>query len=470
MPDAELPDPDPEPESDAPGPDPADRLPGPSPERHLAGLGLAPQVPGLGLAPQVPGLGLAPQVPGPGFDPQVPGPGPDSATPALADSTIAVSGATGFLASYLLLHLLPQGTRVVALVRKPPYRAMASLALALRSAGAPAETVQRVARQVHAVQISLDRPRLGLSEGEFQAVADSVDAVLHCAALTKLHGDAGELHRTNVEGTRQILALAAAGRRAPHLFHVSTAFVAGARLDGLVPERQLEADGFLTPYEESKHRAERLVHDWARTQGRGATVFRPSVLLSDRTALPRAPQHTYAVLAAKLALFLRHGPRALVDASSVPLDASGRLTIRLLGAPDASINLLQVDDAARAMLRIADQVATQESSVNRPDVPPGARVHHIVHPTETSVTRVNEALQRSIPWLRLALVPERPSPSGLERAVDLYGAEATAYLGLRRRYERTSLCELERRRLVRPPAPVDNPYLDAALTPPLMAR
>ncbi|MFE2037292.1 SDR family oxidoreductase [Streptomyces scopuliridis] len=433
MPDPELPDPEPESASEVPGP-------GPAPDSGPA--------------------------PGPRPEPQAPGPGPDSATPALADSTIAVSGATGFLASYLLLHLLPQGTRVVALVRKPPHRAMASLALALRSAGAPAETVQRVAHQVQAVQITLDRPRLGLSEGEFQTLADSVDAVLHCAALTKLHGDAGELHRTNVEGTRQILALAAAGRRAPHLFHVSTAFVAGARLDGVVPERQLEASGFLTPYEESKHRAERLVHDWARTQGRGATVFRPSVLLSDRTALPRAPQHTYAVLAAKLALFLRHGPRALVDASSAPLDATGRLTVRLLGAPDASINLLQVDDAARAMLRLAEQTTTTNAS----DVPPGARVHHIVHPTETPVTRVNEALQRSVPWLRLALVPERPSPSGLERAVDLYGAEATAYLGLRRRYERTSLCELERRRLVRPPAPVDNPYLDAALTPPLMAR
>ncbi|MGW6241175.1 MULTISPECIES: SDR family oxidoreductase [unclassified Streptomyces] len=400
---------------------------------------------------------------------EAPGPcrGPDPATPALAGSTIAVSGATGFLASYLLLHLLPQGTRVVALVRKPPHRAMAALTLALRSAGAPAETVQRVARQVRAVQITLDRPRLGLSQGEFQTLADSVDAVLHCAALTKLHGDAWELHRTNVEGTRQILALAAAGRRAPHLFHVSTAFVAGARFDGVVPERQLQADGFLTPYEESKYGAERLVHEWARTPGRSATVFRPSVLISDRAALPCAPQHTYAVLTAKLTLFLRHGPRALVDSSSAPLDATGRLTIRLLGAPDASINLLQVDDAARAMLRLAEQVTT---TTDTSDVPPGARVHHIVHPTETPVTRVNEALQRCVPWLRLALVPDRPYPSGLERAVDLYGAEATAYLGLRRRYERTSLCELERRRLVRPPAPVDNPYLDAALTPPAMAR
>ncbi|MFE4646939.1 SDR family oxidoreductase, partial [Streptomyces sp. NPDC056730] len=140
MPDPELPDPDP----DEPG------------EPHVAASGPAP-----GRRPETPG----------------PAPGPDSATPALAGSTIAVSGATGFLASYLLLHLLPQGTRVVALVRKPAHRAMASLMLALRSAGAPAETVQRVARQVRAVQIPLDRPRLGLSEGEFQTLADSVDAV-----------------------------------------------------------------------------------------------------------------------------------------------------------------------------------------------------------------------------------------------------------------------------------------------------
>ncbi|WP_405687895.1 SDR family oxidoreductase [Streptomyces sp. NBC_01387] len=375
-------------------------------------------------------------------------------------STVAVTGATGFLASHLLLHMLPRGIQVVALVRRPPERALASLALALRSAGAPDETVRRVPRQVRAVQVTLDQPRLGLSRAEFRTVADSVDAVWHCAALTKLRGAADDLHRTNVEGTRQILALATAGTRRPYLFHVSTAFVAGARLEGHVPESELTAhSGFLTPYEESKHRAETLVHAWARGTGRGVRIFRPSVLLSDRTALPLAPQHTYAVLAAKLALFLRTGSRAAAELSTAAGDATGRLTVRLLGESDARINLLQVDDAARGMLRLAEQPSG-----------PGVHVHHIVHPTETPVARVNDALQRSVPRLRLTLVPDRPEPTGLERALDRYGAEATAYLGLRRSYERTSLQDLERRQLAVPPAPVDSSYLDAALAPPVMAR
>ncbi|WP_406348285.1 SDR family oxidoreductase [Streptomyces sp. NBC_00144] len=378
-----------------------------------------------------------------------------------AGSTIALTGATGFLASHLLLRLLPYDTRVVALVRKPPHRALASLACALRSAGAPAGTVERIPRQVRAVQVSLDRPQLGLPESEFRTIADSVDAVWHCAALTKLHGAAEELHRTNVEGTRQILTLATAGSRRPPVFHISTAFVAGAQLEGVVPERQLEcAHGFLTPYEESKYRGEKLVHDWARDNSRCATVFRPSVLLSERRALPRAPQHTYAVLAAKLALFLRHslhGPQG--PGPSPATGRTGELVVRLLGAPDAGINLLQVEDATLAMLQLA----------GRPTAGPGAHVHHVVHPVETPVERVNDALQRSVPRLRLELVTERPDPTDLERAVDQYGAEATAYLGLRRRYERSSLADLERRRLVNPPASIDSSYLDAVLSPPTSA-
>lgn len=101
---------------------------------------------------------------------------------------------------------------------------------------------------------------------------------------------------------------------------------------------------------------------------------------------------------------------------------------------------MQVEDAALAMLQLA----------GRPPAGPGAHVHHVVHPVETPVERVNDALQRSVPRLRLELVTERPDPTDLERAVDQYGAEATAYLGLRRRYERSSLADLERRRLVNP--------------------
>ncbi|TWG03881.1 male sterility protein [Streptomyces brevispora] len=386
-----------------------------------------------------------------------------------AGSTIALTGATGFLASHLLLRLLPHDVRVVALVRKPPQRALSSLACALRSAGAPEETVQRIPHQVRAVQVGLDRPQLGLSEAEFRTISDSVDAVWHCAALTKLHGAAEELHRTNVEGTRHILALATAGGRKPPLFHVSTAFVAGAQLEGVVPERQLDsAHGFLTPYEESKHRAENLVHRWARDNGRSATIFRPSVLLSERSALPRAPQHTYAVLAAKLALFLRHSLRDLPspapppssDRTSQPASFADQLVVRLVGAPDSGINLLQVEDAALAMLRLAENAPRG----------PGARVHHIVHPVETPVEQINNALQRSTPRLRLELVTNRPDPTGLERAIDRFGAEATAYLGLRRRYERSSLRDLECRHLLNPPAPIDSSYLDAALSPPPSAH
>src|SRR5688572_832122 len=102
------------------------------------------------------------------------------ATPVdLSQSTIAITGATGFLGGYLVENMLSRGAHVVAVVRSPQ----------------KAEALARRGAEVR---------RADLAEPEALEVAfRGVDAVVSNAAVVSF-GNAEEMMRTNIEGTRNV--------------------------------------------------------------------------------------------------------------------------------------------------------------------------------------------------------------------------------------------------------------------------
>ncbi|WP_310718965.1 SDR family oxidoreductase [Streptomyces lydicus] len=344
---------------------------------------------------------------------------------------ITVTGATGFLGAHLLAALLRRDDRpVCALVRGDPETARDRLLRAVRSTGSRCEETD-FRRRVTPVPVELTAPRLGLSAAEHSALAWRTQEVWHCAADTSPLGRAAALHRTNVEGTGRILELLAAGARGTRLFHISTAFVAGKRREGVVPEDALEERyGFATAYEESKFRAEESVRRWARDTGRAAVVFRPALLVTGRPAQPGEPRHWLAVQAARTSL-LGQQDRALVLRAAGPAaeDLSFPYTARMPGRPDALVNLLQVDWAVAAMLRCA----TREAA--------GVETFHVTHPQDCSVQWLLRLALEPCDWLDIELdpelVPERMRP--LERSLMRLAAGLTPHWWSRRRYDRTRL-------------------------------
>src|SRR5690606_36641183 len=76
---------------------------------------------------------------------------------------------------------------------------------------------------------ALERRCFGISETAFEALAESVDAVVHGGAWVH-HGHRYEILRAaNVGGTHEAIRLAACGRRARALHLVSTMEVLGRR-------------------------------------------------------------------------------------------------------------------------------------------------------------------------------------------------------------------------------------------------
>ncbi|MFH9269134.1 SDR family oxidoreductase [Streptomyces sp. NPDC017546] len=327
---------------------------------------------------------------------------------------VALTGATGFLGLRLLRRLLATHRTVTVLAHAGSGNALHRIARFFELTGSPEAFVAELPQRLRVVETDLTLPRLGLSGRDFQELADGLGTIWHSAGSINLEGDLPELRRTNVEGTRCVLDLAAAGSGAPVVRHVSTAFVAGGRRTGVAYEDELDAaDGFENAYEQSKYEAELLVHAWAREHDRPVLVLRPSVLVTDLPPHPELPSHPLQVV-----------ERILRDAHGAA-STGDRLRVRTVGHPHGRLNLLQVEHAADVMVRLAG-------------LPPsgGVDTYHVVHDRDVPVPTVVDLLERLVP-LSIDLVAAKPDdPSALEALLDFYPG-MTAYLAHRRRFDDT---------------------------------
>jgi 2-alkyl-3-oxoalkanoate reductase len=168
---------------------------------------------------------------------------------------VLVTGASGFLGSHVAEQLSREGHDVRALVRKSSNRDFLERLERIEFAYGGVEDAEKVAEAVK-----------------------GVDAIVHSAGLVKARS-AEEFHRTNVEGTRNLVE--AAKKHAPKLrrfVFVSSLTAAGPSLDG-VP---LEGDGAgpVTHYGRSKLDAERVV--LAAKDTIPVTILRPSIIYGPR--------------------------------------------------------------------------------------------------------------------------------------------------------------------------------------------
>jgi thioester reductase-like protein len=263
-----------------------------------------------------------------------------------------VTGYPGFIGKRLVRRLVEDaardGSRIFLLVQ-PKNAAAAGGDLGALGAE-HAEIVEGDVEQMH----------LGLSGREWKALAGEVTDVWHLAGRTGLGATVEELRRVNVEGTRNVLELAAAARSLSRLNHFSTAYVSGDRV-GVILEDELSMNQrFHNRYEETKYQAELLVR---RAQGElPATIYRPSIVVGDsRTGEIDRFEGPYA-----LAILLVASPLA------VPLPLPGDAL--------APLNVVPVNFVIDAVLSIGAN-------------PAGAgRTVHVVDPAPLSARRVYEMI------------------------------------------------------------------------------
>ncbi|MFD7667626.1 SDR family oxidoreductase [Streptomyces sp. NPDC059788] len=278
--------------------------------------------------------------------------------PAPGPRAVLLTGVTGSLGGYLCAELLAR-TRATAycLARGSAQRAEERLA---------ALGVTPAERLVH-VPGDITRTRLGLAPAAYDALAESVDEVLHCAAQVDFAAEYDLLAPVNVGGTRHIIAFAEhaarlTGRAVPIRYISTLGTLCAARAAGLT---EVDENTPATPttagqlgYTRTKATAERDLHA-AEDRGVPLTLFRPGVVTGHSTTGRTGTSDLLVpILSASAAL-----GRVPEGVGVIPMDA--------------------VDVVARSLIQLC----------RLPDA--AGQTYHLIHPEPVPLTDVFEAMRRA---------------------------------------------------------------------------
>src|SRR5919106_1921235 len=177
-----------------------------------------------------------------------------------------VTGATGFIGRHLVECLLEREGTIYVLVREGSRGRLEEL----RSRWGADED------RVVAIVGDLSKPRLGVSDADVERLGSEVDHLFHLAAIYDMRADAESQRIANVEGTRQMVALAEA-IEAGCVHQVSSIAAAGLYRGTWREDMFEEAQDLDTnPYFRTKHEAEGVLRQECDRPWR---IYRPAIVV-----------------------------------------------------------------------------------------------------------------------------------------------------------------------------------------------
>jgi thioester reductase-like protein len=198
---------------------------------------------------------------------------------------IFITGTTGYLGGYVAAELLAghSGNLNLLVRAKTVQEARERLWTALQLHFAFPEFYEYVQSRVRIFCGDLTDERFGLADGEYHALVDTTESIIHCAASLNRKSERQCLN-VNLRGGLEVLQLA---RRAQNRIglrrysHVSTVAVAGKRHNEVVTEDAAIDWGRsdYDPYARTKKFGEHMLHQLLADVPH--TIFRPAIVLGD---------------------------------------------------------------------------------------------------------------------------------------------------------------------------------------------
>ncbi len=242
-----------------------------------------------------------------------------------------LTGATGYIGSYLAAGLLEREERLNLLVRASSTReAERRLWQALQLHLDFPAFREQLGTRIRIFRGDLTAPQFGMSADDYRTLAASTDSVLHCAASLNRKSEKSCLN-VNLRGTLEVIQLARRAQgvqRLRRFSQVSTIAVAGRRSKEVVTEdRAIDWErSDYDPYARTKKFCEHMVRELLPDVPR--TVFRPSIVLGDS----RQPETTQFEMV-----------RAFVFLADLPVLPLG---------PDDRVDIVPVDYVADAVVTL----------------------------------------------------------------------------------------------------------------------
>ncbi|MFI5497236.1 amino acid adenylation domain-containing protein [Actinoplanes sp. NPDC051859] len=287
--------------------------------------------------------------------------------PGQEPELILLTGASGFLGSFLLAELLtvhPQA-RIICPVRA----ADPSAALARIESGLTRYLLwdERYRGRIIALPGDLEEPLLGLGDARFTELSGTVDVIYHNGARVHLADPYERMRVTNVAATLDLIRLAAV--RGIPLHYVSTTSVLFSTKDAetvFTEDRRVEVDGLpANGYIQTKWVAEELLREAAR-RGLPVSIHRPSRISGAATSGATGAGDAFWNLV-----------RACVELGAAPD-----------GDQLAAVDMVPADYVAAAFVRLSRTAALDGSAF------------HLVNPVHTRPEGVFDALRATGVGLR----------------------------------------------------------------------
>jgi amino acid adenylation domain-containing protein/thioester reductase-like protein len=248
---------------------------------------------------------------------------------------LLLTGATGFLGTFLLAELLQQtDAKIYCLVRAADERQ--ALTRLQRQLGYYELQDGIDWSRVIAVCGDLAEPRLGLSALRYEEIAGQVEVIYHNGALVNFIQPYKALKAANVSGTEAVLRLACY-RKAKAVHYVSTLSVfseAPARPQGYQENDEPKFSANLgNGYAQSKWVAEKLVKS-AGDRGFQVSIYRPATVAGDsRSGIWNTEDFVCRLI--KACIQLGYAPVERIHMDIAPVDNISRAIIALSLLPDA---------------------------------------------------------------------------------------------------------------------------------------
>jgi thioester reductase-like protein len=274
---------------------------------------------------------------------------PAATTPAF----IFLTGATGFLGSYLLAEFLQTTDADVACLVRASDEAhgMKRLCESLTTYGLWRKEFEP---RIHVVVGDLALPAFGLSDSKYKELAEKIDVIYHNGAELNLIQPYSVLKPVNVGSVEETLRLASHTRLKP-VHYVSTIAVffssGGARPEPVSETDHPEPAELRGGYMQTKWVAEQLIRQ-ANERGIPTSIYRPGIITGDS----------------------RTGATNTVDLASRLV--KGSVQLGMVPDRNMSINVIPVDYVSRGITHLSMQQDLPE------------RVFHLTNPQSTPLNNL----------------------------------------------------------------------------------
>lgn len=279
---------------------------------------------------------------------------PSAENPDLSKTiTILLTGATGFLGSYILRDLLARDINVQVVAHVRGKSADTSLQRVKETCRAYGFWSEEWDSKIRCVIGNLGDPKLGLTDEVWNQLSQSVDVVIHNGALVHWVFPYSKLKAPNVQGTIDAMDLCAIGRPKTFVFVSSTSVLdndyyvqlsdrlCGEGKAGIPESDDLEGSstGLSNGYGQSKWVSEYLAREAGRRGLRGAIV-RPGYVSGDsQTGVTNADDFLIRML--KGCIQLSAQPDISNTINMCPIDFVAGLIVAAAFHPAPSFEVIQ---------------------------------------------------------------------------------------------------------------------------------